>query len=154
MSPWLKAGLIGVVVLILLNLIGLIPCVGCFTWPVEWLAYIAIGALAAYFVPPIREAGKGAGQGALAAVTAAVVGGILKTIIITIQTAATDTAEVLSQIPPETLQQLEDVGLDPSMFTGAGGGAMCGGICCAVGLLIAAALGALGGAIFAAVKAD
>lgn len=154
MSPWLKAGLIGGAVLVVLNLLGLIPCVGLVTCVLGLLAYAAIGALAAYWMPPLRMAGPAAGQGALAAVLAALIGGIVNAIIITVQMAITDTATILSQIPAETMQQLEQAGVDPSTFVGPGAGAAIGGVCCLGGLIFAAILGAIGGAIFAAVKSD
>ena len=154
MSPWLKAGLIGGVVLVVLNILGLIPYVGTFTCILGFVAYACIGALAAYFLPPARETGQGAGQGALAAVVAALVGGIVNAIIVTIQMAVTDTASILSQIPPDALRQMQEVGMDPGMFIGPTAGVMFGSVCCLVGLVFAAILGAIGGAVFAAIKPD
>jgi hypothetical protein len=40
------------------------------------------------------------------------------------------------------------------MFVGPGAGAAVGSMCCLVGLVLAAVLGAIGGAIFAAIKPD
>ena len=80
MSPWLKAGLIGGAVLIVLNLLGLIPCVGLITCILGVLAYAGIGALAAYWMPPVRVAGQAAGQGALAALVAGLIGGVVNTV--------------------------------------------------------------------------
>ena len=158
MSPWLKAGLIGGAVLVVLNLLGLIPVVGIVFCLLGLLAYIGIGALAAYFIPPLREAGQAAGQGALAAGLAALIGGIVNAISITVQFALTDTTALLSQMPAETLQQMEDAGLDPSLFFGSGAGALtgalCGSTCCVAGLILAAILGAIGGAVFAGIKPD
>ncbi len=154
MSPWLKAGLIGAAVVVALNLLGLIPCVAVFSCGLSLLVYVGVGALAAYWMPPLREAGAGAGQGALAAVLAALIGGIVNTIVTTLQMALTDTAAILSQMPAETLQQLEQAGMDPTMFMGPGFGALIGSACCLTGLILAAILGAVGGAIFAALKAD
>jgi hypothetical protein len=154
MSPWLKAGLIGAAVVTVLNLLGLIPCVGVVTCMLGLLVYVGVGALAAYWLPPVRLAGPAAGQGALAAVLAALIGGIVNVIIITVQMAITDTASILSQIPAETMQQLEQAGIDPSMLVGPGAGVMIGSVCCLGGLIFAAILGAIGGAIFAAVKSD
>jgi hypothetical protein len=154
MSPWLKAGLIGAVVLVVLNVLGLIPCVGAITCTLGVLAYAGIGALAAYWLPPVRMAGQGAGQGAVAAVVAALAGGIVNMIIATIQMAVTDTAAILSQIPAESLRQLEQVGVDPALFVGPTAGVMFGGVCCFGGLILAAIMGAIGGGIFAAVKPD
>jgi hypothetical protein len=46
MSNWLKAGLIGAAVVVVLQLLGIVPCVGCFTWILAFVAYGCIGALA------------------------------------------------------------------------------------------------------------
>lgn len=154
MSPWLKAGLIGGVVLIVLNALGLIACVGLFTCILGIFAYAAIGVLAAYWLPPMRMAGQGAGQGALAAVLAALIGGIVNTIIAGIQMAVADTSIILEQLPPDMVDQLYAAGIDLDLFVGPAGGIMTGSMCCIAGLIIAAILGAIGGAIFAAVKPD
>ena len=154
MSPWVKAGLIGGAVVVVLNLLGLIPCAGLVFCGLGILAYAGVGALAAYWMPPVRMAGQAAGQGALAAGLASIIGGIVNWIVVTIQFAATDTATILQAIPPESLQQLRDAGIDPATLAGTGTGAATGGICCGAGFLIAVVLGAVGGAILAAVKAD
>jgi hypothetical protein len=154
MPGWLKAGLIGAAVLVLLNLIGLIPLLGCITLPLTVLTYGVIGGLAASYLPPVRAAGQGAGQGALAALVAALVGGIVGLIIAVIQASLGDTAQILSQLPPEALQAIENSGIPPRFLAGIGGASICGSVCCGVGMLIAAALGAIGGAIFAAAKPD
>jgi hypothetical protein len=154
MSPWLKAGLVGAVIIIVLNLMGLIPCVGLVTCFLGLLAYAGIGALAAYWMPPIRDAGQGAGQGALAALVAALLGGIVNTIASTIQMAVVDTSAVLSQVPPEALQQLQEAGIDPALFAGPSAGLLAGSMCCVGGLFLSAILGAIGGVILAAVKPE
>jgi hypothetical protein len=105
MSPWLKAGLVGAAVLVVLALLGFIPCVGACTCLIGVLAYAGIGALAAYWMPPVREAGVAAGQGALAAILASLIGGIANTVVILVQTATVGTDQILSQIPPDMLQQ-------------------------------------------------
>lgn len=154
MSPWLKAGLVGAAVLVVLNLLGLIPCVGFITCILGLLAYAGIGVLAAYWMPPVREAGAAAGQGALAAALAALIGGVVNAIVSTIQLAVADTSTILSQLPAESLQQLQEAGVDPSIFTGPGFGAAVGSACCLVGLILAAILGAVGGAVYAGIKPD
>ena len=66
MSGWLKAGLIGAVILVLLKVVEVVPCVVCCALPLEWVAFGCIGALAAYWIPPgARTMGAGAGHGAL-----------------------------------------------------------------------------------------
>lgn len=154
MSPWLKAGLIGAGIIVVLNLLGLIPCVGFITCFLALLVYGGIGALAAYWLPPVREAGQAAGQGALAAVVAALIGGIVNAILTTIQMALIDTSAILSQIPPETLQQMQQAGIDLEMFTGPTAGVFYGSTCCVGGLILAAILGAIGGAVYAGIKPD
>jgi hypothetical protein len=156
MSSWLKAGLVGAAVLIVLDLVGLIPmfCVECIALLLSIVVYLGIVVLAAYWMPPPRVAGQGAGQGALAAVLAALIGGVVNTIILTIQWTAVDAATITSLVPAESLQQLQELGMDPSDFVGPGPGALSGSVCCAIGLVLAAVLGAIGGAIFAGLKAD
>jgi hypothetical protein len=157
MSPWLKAGLIGGVVLTVLNLLGLIPCVGWLTCILGLVAYAGIGALAAHWMPPLRMAGPAAGQGAVAAMVAALIGGVVNTIIILVEVAIGGSAQILSQIPPETLRQLEQQGMDPQIlntFVGPVGALLGGSMCCLGGLVLAAVLGAIGGAVYAGIRAD
>jgi hypothetical protein len=154
MSSWVKAGLVGGAAAAALMLLSLIPYAGIVFCGLSLLAYAGAGALAAYWMPPVRMAGPAAGQGALAAGLASVIGGIVNWIVVTVQFAMIDTASVLSSMPPETLQQMRDADFDPAMLTGPVAGAAFGGICCGAGLLIAVVLGAIGAAIFAAVKAD
>ncbi len=154
MSPWLKAGLIGAAVLVALNVLGLIPCVGLVTCFLGLLVYGGIGALAAHWLPPVREPGAAAGQGAAAAVLAAVIGGFVNMILTTIQMSLLDTSAILSQLPAESLRQMEMAGIDPSIFTGPTAGLFYGGLCCLGGLILAAILGAIGGAIYAGVKPE
>ena len=157
MSPWLKAGLVGAAILVVLNLLGMIPCVGFVTCILGVVAYAGIGALAAYWMPPIRQPSSAAGQGALAAVIAAFVGGLVNTIVLLIQASAVGSAQLLSQFPPETMRQLQAAGVDPGMldtFTGPVGAITGGSLCCAGGMVLAALLGDLGGAIVAAIKPE
>jgi len=154
MTSWLKAGLIGAAVVTILNFLGLIPCVGFITCILGLLVYIGVGVLAAYWMPPLREAGAAAGQGAMAATLAALIGGIINAVVSTIQLAVADSAAILSALPAESLQQLQEAGVDPSVFTGPAFGAAVGSACCLVGLILAAILGAVGGAVYAGIKPD
>ena len=65
---------------------------------------------------------------------------------------------MLRGLPPEVLEAMIESGFDPAMLTGAGASAMetiTGGVmCCGVGLVIAAVIGAIGGVVFAAVKSE
>jgi len=160
MSAWLKAGLIGAVVVAVLNVAqAVIPCLGCVTWLVALAAYGGVGALAAYWIPPVRMAGPAAGQGALAGLIAAGIGTGVGVVASVLRAAVVGPAvATLSQIPPDLLRGLQDAGIDPGLFVGTGAGvvgtAFGGIICCGVSLAIGAALGALGGLIFAAVKSE
>jgi len=154
MQASLKAGAIGAGAAVILALIGLIPCAGCFTWILGLLLYVGVGALAAYWLPPVRTAGGGAGAGALAGVIAAIIGGIVNMIIAVIRVAIAGPHTMATQIPPDVMRQLMEAGIDPSIFMGLGGALIGGSICCGVGLVIAAVLGAVGGLIFAAAKPE
>jgi hypothetical protein len=165
MKPWLRAGLIGAAILVVLALVSLIPAVGaccCCAWP---LVYLLIGALAGSFVPPVRDSGTAAGQGALAAALAQLLGGGVYTVIVTIQSASTDVSQAFSELT----KAWQSAGLDtttlqtaldnaPPWLTGKSGGLIAGlasgGMCLVGGLIVAAILGALGGLVFASIKRE
>ena len=153
MSPWLKAGLIGAIILVVLSLLGAIPVAGvsCLTIPLTLLAYLGIGVLAASYMPPPCESGPAAGQGALAGLLAAIIGGLV-TMVITIARSAMTGAQALSQIDPSMLRQLQDAGIPPELIAGPLGGAVAGSLCCGAGILFAMVLAAIGGAVYAAAK--
>lgn len=158
MQASLKAGAIGAGAAVVLALLSLIPCAGCFTWILGLLLYIGVGALAAYWLPPVRTAGGGAGAGALAAIIAAIVGGIVNMIIAALRFVISGgpgaAMREMSQLPPEVMRQLYDAGVDPRIFASIGGIIGVSAVCCVVGLVIAAVLGAIGGVILAAVKPE
>ena len=160
MSGWLKAGLIGAAIVVVLKVLQLVPCVNCCAIPAEWVAYGCIGALAAYWILPVRTMGAGAGQGALAGLIAAAIGGVIGIGIAVVGNAVFAPLQVamLRQLPPDVLQGMMEAGIDPRMLSGAGTGAVetigTSAVCCGIGLVIAAALGALGGLVFAAVKSE
>lgn len=148
----LKAGLVGGAVAVLVAVLGaVVPCFGC----LSWVVYVGAGALAAYWLTPPRSAGDGAGAGAIAGVIAGLVGGIVSTIMAAVMFAIRGgTAAALGQIPPDVMQGLYEAGIDPSMFASIGGVVGISAVCCVIGFIIAAVLGAIGGAIFAAVKSE
>ena len=161
MSSWLKAGLIGGAALafisLLLTFFGQSVGLGCGITLLALLAFAGTGALASYWMPPIREAGRAAGQGALAAVLAQVIGGIAFTIFGVIQTALVDTTEVISSLDPALVDQLVEMGVDIQALEtmlGPAGALLSGSLCCVGGLIFAAILGAVGGALYAAIKPD
>ncbi len=157
MSPWLKAGLIGAVVLIGVQLLGLNPFLACFTGLLSLATYLVIGVLTAAYTPPPRDAGRIAGQGALSALLASLIGGITSLVIGLIQAAtggAAQAAQVLRQLPPEIVDVLRDSDIPLRFVFGVGGAAIGGSLFCVIGLVMAAVLGAIGGAIYAGIKPE
>jgi hypothetical protein len=155
----LKAGLIGAAIILVLTLLSQIPTVGCVCCPLTFLVYAGIGALAGFFLTPPRTAGAGAGAGAIAGLISGAVSGLAWSIIMAIQMALTGSEEIVSAIDPQAMQQLAELGvdIDPEMlalFSGAGGVALAGSMCCLTGLAVGAGMGAIGGAIFSAAKAN
>lgn len=164
MSAWLKAGLIGGAILFMLDLVGQIPIICCCIPLLMLIVYIAVGAMAASYMPPPRDSGKAAGQGALAAVVASVIGGVINLIISVVRVtfwSTTQMGQAWTDIPPEVRYMLRDMGIEPEIITevgnfaaGIGGTTICGSICCLGGVIIAAILGAIGAAIYASSKSD
>ena len=151
----LKAGAIGAVIAVLLTLIELIPVpfLGCCIFLVLLVLWAVVGVLAGYFgnqSNPNQTPGEAAQAGAVAGVITALAGGLISTIMSAIQVATGNTARAFAQLPPETWQQLRDAGIDPNTFmAGSGVGIILVtvGCCCIVGPLLAAGLGAIGGAL-------
>lgn len=151
MSPSVKAGLIGAAVAVVLALLGLIPCLGCIASLLALVLYVGVGVLTARWMEPPREPGKAAGQGAVAGLVAALGWGITNLVISVIRFAVgggqAAVMRQFRQLPPELRESWRDLGFDPSTLAsplvGVGGSALC----CGLALLLAAALGAAGGAI-------
>ena len=164
MSTWLKAGLIGGAILFVIDIIAQIPLICCCAPLLMFAAYIGVGVLAASYMPLPRDTGKAAGQGALAAVVASFIGGLINLVISVIRAAFWSTSQVgqvWTDIPPEVRYMLRDMGIEPEVFAelsnftgGIGGTTVCGSICCLGGILIAATLGAIGAAVYAASKSE
>lgn len=153
----LKAGLIGAAIILVLTLLNQIPGIGCVCCPLAFLAYAGIGALAGFFLTPPRTTGNGAGAGAIAGLISGAAGGLVWIIVMAIQVAIGGTGGIMAAIPPDTMRQLVELGVDPEMFaifSGVGGVAIGGGLCCLTGLAVGAGIGAIGGLIFAAVQSE
>ena len=154
-NPGLKAGLVGAAVAVVLSLLSAVPCLGCITGILGLVLYVGAGVLAAYWLTPPRTVGDGAGAGAIAGVITALAGGVMSMIVGAARFAMTGgSAAVMSQIPPESLRQLQQAGVDPSLFASMGGVIGISAVCCIAGLLVAAVLGAVGGMITAAIKSE
>jgi hypothetical protein len=158
-----KAGLIGAGVLLVLTLAPMIQYLvpqagflGCVCCGLELLVYAGAGVLGAYYLAPPRAAGPGAGAGAIAGLVSGVGAGLGQTVTSVVGQATGATA----QQTQEMMRQLAELGLfDPGMIpasqaAGWGGVATASIMCCLGSLAIGAALGAVGGAILAAAKAD
>ena len=146
----LKAGGIGAIIAVILNLVGIIPLIGCCTFILTLVLWVGVGVLAGYFGSKsnsMQTGGDAAKAGAIAGAVTSLVGGIAQTIIFAIQAAVSGSVQALSQIPPEQLRQLRDAGIDPAIFSSVAGVIGIGSCCCIIGTLIAAALGAGGGAL-------
>jgi hypothetical protein len=158
MSASLKAGLIGAGVAVLLSLLGLVPCVGCFTAVLGLVLYIVVGVLAANWMAPPRDAGKAAGAGAVAGLITGLVGGlanlIISTVRFTVGGGGAAMMRQLQQLPPDVLEQLRDLGVRPGALASPGWAIGGSAVCCGLGLLLAAALGAAGGAIAVSLKRE
>ncbi len=154
-NPGVKAGLVGAAVAALLSLMRLVPCAGCIAGILGLALYVGAGALAAYWLSPPRTAGDGAGAGAIAGVISALAGGVVGIIVGAIQFMLMGgSPALLRQIPPESLRQLEQAGIDPNLFVSMGGILGVEATCCVAGLVIAAVLGAIGGMIMASAKSN
>jgi hypothetical protein len=60
----------------------------------------------------------------------------------------------LEQLPPEVFEQMRDLGIQPGALASPGWAIGSSTVCCGLGLVVAAALGAAGGAIMASVKRE
>lgn len=152
MSSSLKAGLIGAAVAVVLSLFSLIPCLGCIASLLALVLYVGVGVLAAYWMKPPRDAGRAAGAGAVAGLITALGGG-LTTIVINALRFSVGNAQAtlqrqLRQLPPGLLEQWRDLGIDPRVLARPGWAVGSSAVCCGLGMVLAAALGAAGGAIY------
>ena len=154
-NPGVKAGLVGAAVAVLLSLLRLVPCIGCIASILGLALYVGAGVLAAYWLTPPRTTGDGAGAGAIAGVITALAGGVVSIIVGAVQfTLMGGPSAVMRDLPPESLRQLEQAGIDPSLFVSLGGIIGIEATCCVAGLVIAAVLGAIGGMIMASAKSN
>jgi len=107
--PFLRAGLIGGVILTIIALLGLRLGLVCLALPLALLAELAVGALAAYWLPPRRSIGRAAGQGALAGVITGLISGAV-TVVLTSAFANPDITQAeLSLWQPTPAALVQDV---------------------------------------------
>ena len=157
-SARLRAGAIGGVVAVALALFGLIPCLACITSTLGLVLYVGVGVMTANWMAPPPPAGKAARGGAVAGTITALAGGITSSILTLVQYAMVGgVAPVIPQIevlPPELRDSWGDLGMDPNALADPAWAIGSSALCCSAGLLVAAALGAAGGAMTAYAKKD
>ena len=140
----LKAGLIGLVVLLIVTALNnLLPISGAWVYVlcgISTLLYVGIGVLAGLFLVPPRTPGKGAGAGAIAGLIGSGINGMISVIITTIRLSR---GLGIAGVDPQQMQQLLEAGYNPQALL------LPGTVC---GLVIGAGAAAVGGAILAAVK--
>ena len=149
----LKAGLIGIAVLLVWTVIGrFVPMTGVLTWVsmgVSLLLYAGIGVLAGLFLVPRRTPGKGAGAGAIAGLISGVVAGVAGLVILYVQMAGGGAIPGLNPEQAQQLEQLAEQGMDAKTVVAL---SSIPSLICVMG--IGTGLAAIGGAILAAVKPD
>jgi hypothetical protein len=142
----LKAGLIGLVVLLIVTTLNnLLPISGAWVYVLcgtSTLIYVCIGLLAGLFLIPPRTPGKGAGAGAIAGLIGSGINGVISVIITSIRLSR---GLGMAGVDPQQMQQLLDAGYNPQAF-------LLPGIVC--GLVVGAGAATVGGAVLAAVKPD
>ncbi len=161
----LKAGIImGIVAAVITLLVGVatflptqvMTFAQCCSLVVFLALWFVSGILAARFAPAALTTGAAAGGGAVAGAITQVIGGIVDTLV----TLVVSIVKPAAAIPPETMQQLTELGLSPQdmqtliAVTSPGPlGALATCLCCAgVGAVLAAGLGALGGIVGKAIS--
>lgn len=151
----LKAGLIGLVVMVVVSAINQFllaelyaaqPLLSLGSCGVSILLYAGIGALAGLFVRAPRTAGDGAKAGLIAGLISAVVSVGVGLVVLFVRTRS---GAPLPGVTPEQMEMLQEQNINLGLITLLSGtvGALCG-----AGLGAGAAAG--GGAIAAAIKPD
>jgi hypothetical protein len=142
----LKAGLIGIVVMVVLTLINrLMGISGALVYVmcgVSMLAYLAVGVLAGVLLAPPRTAGKAAGAGAIAGLLSGLVSGVIGIVIMAISISR---GQGIPGLDAQQMELLAETGLDPTLLA-------IPGAVCSLGLGTGAA--AIGGTIFGALRPD
>jgi hypothetical protein len=151
----LKAGLIGLVVMVAISLINQLllveifaarPALSFVSCGVSVVLYVGVGVLAGVFLAPPRTAGNGAKAGLIAGLISAVVSVGLGVLIMVIRTKS---GAPLPGVTPEQLEMMEEQGMNLGLITLISGtvGAVCGAG-------IGAGAAAAGGALLAGIKPD
>ncbi len=153
MSAGLKAGLIGAGVAILFSLLSVVPLLGCVTAVLSLVLYLAVGILAAYWAESPRDVGQGAGAGAVAGLITGLAGGFSLMIINLVRFTGPGAEATLRrqfrQFPPGMRYPWPNIGVGPAALGIAGAA-----LCCGLGMVLAVALGAAGGAIFSSLQRE
>lgn len=151
----LKAGLVGAAVAVLLSLLGAVPMLYCIAGALGLLWYVGVGALAAHWLEPPATAEAGAGAGAIAGAITGVASGIASMVTgpFRLYGGIRPSFRVL-RLTPGDLRQMQGGGFADLILGNLGGVVSLSAFCFAVGLVLAAVLGAAGGAMGAAARGD
>jgi len=151
----LKAGVVGGLVAAGLALLSLVPCLGCVALVADFVLYVLAGGLAGYWLVHPRTVGAGAGAGAIAGAVTALMGGVMDTIVTVLFFVLRGSPQAfLRALPPQTLRQLQELGIDPRIALSPAAMLGANSFCCLLGIVLAAVLGALGGAVVAALQSE
>ena len=151
----LKAGLIGLVIMVIISLINQLLLMEIFAAQralsfaccgLSIVIYAGIGALAGFFLSPPRTAGNGAKAGLIAGAISALVSTLVGVAILLIRT---NSGAPLPGVTPEQLEMIEESGINMGLITLLSGSI---GAICSAGIGAGAAAG--GGALVAAIKPD
>jgi hypothetical protein len=151
----LKAGLIGVAVMVVITLINQFVLLNVFagntvlslvSCGVSVVLYAGIGVLAGFFLAPTRTPGNGAKAGAIAGLISAVVSVVLGIAIMAVRAAG---GGPLPGLTPEQMEMMSEQGINAGRLVLLSGGV--GAVC---GAAMGAGAAAGGGAILAAIKPD
>lgn len=149
----LKAGLIGVVVMLVWTVIGrLVPMTGVLMWvgmAVGLVLYAGIGVLAGFFLAPPRKPGKGAGAGAIAGVISGLIAGVVGMVILFVQMSGGGGIPGLNAEQLQQMEQLAESGMNNTTLIAI---SAVPSVACI--MAIGSGLAAIGGAIIAAIKPD
>jgi hypothetical protein len=151
----LKAGLIGLAVMVVITLINQFVLLNVFagntilslvSCGVSVVLYAGIGVLAGFFLAPTRTPGNGAKAGAIAGLISAVVSVVLGIAIMAVRSAG---GGPLPGLTPEQMEMMAEQGINAGRLVLLSGGV--GAVC---GAAMGAGAAAGGGAILAAIKPD
>lgn len=151
-KSWLKAGLIGTAVAVVISLTGIIPCIGCLLLPIYCIAWFIVPFFTGFFAVQWGKIGNDFGEaaktGALAGVVLGLVSGVFEFVINVIGSVFNiGTSSVLS-----TLSDNDHIAGLTFIPLGIGGALICGCVGFILGIILDIAISTLGGIIKSALS--